>query len=302
MPQATTTKVIVNAASGFGDQEDVGRRLSEVFDENGLPVDISLAHTGAEVDELARNAAKDNWTTIVAGGGDGTINAVASAIVDTDKVLGILPLGTLNHFARDLKLPKDLEGAARVIASGRVVTVDAGEVNGRTFLNNSSLGLYPIIVREREKQERRGSGKWPAFLWASLAAMRRYPFLDIRLSVEGKEFHRRTPFVIVGNNEYAMAAFNVGIREYLDRGQLSVYMTHRTGRWGLVRLALRALFGRLRKDKDFLELSTTEVKIETRHKRLRVAFDGEVDVMEGPLHYRIRPGALRVIVPADEEK
>lgn len=299
MPRATTAKVIVNADSGFGAQEEVSRKLSDVFDASGLAVDISVARTGEEVGELARTAAQDKWSTIVAGGGDGTINTVASAIVDTDKVLGVLPLGTLNHFARDLKLPRDLEGAVRVIVSGHVLTVDVGEVNGRTFLNNSSLGLYPILVRERKKQERLGSGKWPAFVWAAVAAMRRYPFLDIRLSAEGKEFHRRTPFVIVGNNQYAMEAFNVGLRERLNRGQLSVYMTHRTGRWGLVRLALRALFGRLPEDEDFLELSATEVKIETRHKRVRVAFDGEVDVMEGPLHYRIRPGALRVIVPAD---
>ena len=221
------------------------------------------------------------------------------AIVDTDKVLGVLPLGTLNHFARDLKIPADIAEAVRVIASGRVAAVDVGDVNGRPFLNNSSLGLYPIIVREREKHQRLGSGKWPAFVWAAIAAMRRYPFLDIRLSVDGKNFHRRTPFIFIGNNDYLMDAFNVGMRDRLDQGQLSVYMTHRTGRWGLIRLALNALLGRLREDKDFLEMNTTEVKIETRRKRLRVAFDGEVDVIEGPFHYRIRPGVLRVIVPAD---
>src|SRR6185436_13369416 len=254
MPRSTTTKVIVNTASGPGDQEALSQRLSEVFNANGLSVDVSLARSGAQVSELARAAVAGNWSTIVAGGGDGTINTVASAVVDTGRVLGILPLGTLNHFARDLKLPKDLAEAARTIASGRVVTVDVGEVNGRIFLNNSSLGLYPIIVRERQKQERLGSGKWPAFAWAALATMRRYPFIDIRLSVEGKALHRRTPFVIVGNNEYAMDAFRVGIRERLDRGQLSVYTTQRTGRWGLFRLALRALLGRLREDKDFLEI------------------------------------------------
>src|ERR1044071_1561780 len=120
---ATTTKVIINAASGFGAQADVSQKLSDVFADSGLEVDVSLARTGAEVDELASAAAKGKWTTIVAGGGDGTINAVASAIVDTDKVLGVLPLGTLNHFARDLKLPGDLTEAVRVIASGRVAAI-----------------------------------------------------------------------------------------------------------------------------------------------------------------------------------
>jgi diacylglycerol kinase family enzyme len=297
MSQARSTKVIINARSGFSDKEEVRRQLSEVFSASGVTANISLARDGAEVTELARTAARDDWSMIVAGGGDGTINAVASAVTGTGKVLGILPLGTLNHFARDLKIPNDLEAAAQIIIGGRAINVDVGEVNGHIFLNNSSLGLYPIIVHEREKKQRLGSGKWPAFLWAAVAALRRYPFLDIRLSADGKEFRRRTPFVFIGNNEYAMEKLNIGLRDCLDRGQLSLYMTHRTGRWGLVRLALRALLGRLREDKDFLAMCTSEVMIETRRKRLRVAFDGEVDVMEVPLHYRVRPGALRVIVP-----
>ena len=297
MSQARSTKVIINARSGLSDKEEVRRQLSEVFSASGMTADISLARDGAEVTELAHTAARDDWSMIVAGGGDGTINAVASAVTGTGKVLGILPLGTLNHFARDLKIPNDLEAAAQIIIAGRAINVDVGEVNGHIFLNNSSLGLYPIIVHEREKKQRLGSGKWPAFIWAAVAALRRYPFLDIRLSADGKEFRRRTPFVFIGNNEYAMEKLNIGLRDCLDRGQLSLYMTHRTGRWGLVRLALRALLGRLREDKDFLAMCTSEVMIETRRKRLRVAFDGEVDVMEVPLHYRVRPGALRVIVP-----
>jgi YegS/Rv2252/BmrU family lipid kinase len=294
-------RVIINARSGFDEKEGARRRVAEIFNQSRVACDITLAQNGAEVAELAQQAARADWKVIVAGGGDGTINAVASAVVGSDKILGVLPLGTLNHFARDLKIPNDLDLAARAIVSGRTISVDVGEVNGRIFLNNSSLGLYPTIVREREKKQKLGSGKWPAFIWAALAALRRYPFLDIRLSVDGKEFHRRTPFVFIGNNDYAMESFNIGSRDCLDRGQLSVYMTHRTGRWGLLRLALRALLGRLREDRDFLALCTGEVRIETRRRRLRVAFDGEVDVMETPFHYRVRPRALRVIVPNKED-
>src|SRR6185503_8581816 len=301
MSQAST-KVIISLASGSGNQEEMSGKLMETFNAHGLAVDISLAQTGDEVAELARSAARDHWNTIVAGGGDGTVNSVASHLVDTEKVLGILPLGTLNHFARDLKLPGDIAAAVEAIAAGRVRKIDVGEVNGRVFLNNSSLGLYPIIVREREKQQRLGSRKWPAFVWAAFSALRRYPFLNVSLNADGKQFHRRTPFVFIGNNEYAMEALSIGLRDRLDRGHLSVYITHRTGRWGLVRLALRALLGRLKNEKDFLALQASEVTIETRHKRLRVAFDGEVDVMKGPLRYRVRPGALRVIVPENEKE
>jgi len=114
--------------------------------------------------------------------------------------------------------------AAQTIVEGYAINVDVGEVNRRIFLNNSSLGLYPTIVREREKQQRLGAGKWPAFVWAAVAALRRYPFLDVRLSADGKEFSRRTPFVFVGNNEYLMERLTIGMRECLDKGQLSLYM------------------------------------------------------------------------------
>ena len=139
-----------------------------------------------------------------------------------------------------------------------------------------------------------------AFLWAIIQAFRRYPFLDVRLRVNGEFVDRTTPFVFIGNNEYAMDGFNIGLRDRLDKGVLSIYITHRTSRLKLISLALRAVFGRLRDDKDFLALSATEVKILTAHKRLQVAFDGEVDLMKTPLHYRVRPGALRVIVPNSE--
>ncbi len=293
--------IIINATSGADDKERERARLAEIFAARGLDARITLARSGEEIVELARRAAREDCEVIVAGGGDGTINAVASALVGTTKRLGVLPLGTLNHFAKDLKIPLDLEDAASNILDGQVARVDVGEVNGRIFLNNSSLGLYPSIVRQREKQqERLGRGKWPAFIWATLSVLRRYPFMAVRLSTDREELLRRTPFVFVGNNEYEMESFNVGARSCLDAGQLSLYTSHRTGRLGLLRFAVRALFGGLRDERDFDAMCIKEVWIETRRKRLRVATDGEVTVMNTPLHYRVLPGALNVIVPRQE--
>ncbi len=220
----------------------MGRRLKEVFALSGVEADVSIAQDGAAVAELARQAARDDSRIIVAGGGDGTVNAVASSVIGTEKELGVLPLGTLNHFARDLGIPLDFEDAAKNLISGRPVKIDVGEVNGRIFLNNSSLGLYPTIVREREKQQRLGSGKWPAFIWAAVSAFRRYPFLDVRLDAGGQQLARRTPFVFIGNNEYTMERLDIGMRECLDQGQLSLYMTesHRSmgiGSTGSARVA-----------------------------------------------------------------
>jgi diacylglycerol kinase family enzyme len=236
----------------------------------------------------------------VAGGGDGTINTVAAALIDTGKTLGVLPFGTMNHFAKDLGIPLDLEGAIETVVAGHVVSVDIGEVNGRIFLNNSSLGLYPRIIRERERQQRLGWGKWPAYVWAAIGVLRRYPFLEIRLTVDGNAMIGRTPFVFVGNNAYDMERFTIGSRACLDKGELSLYTTSRTGRLGLTRLALGALLGRLRQDRDFLAFATKDAWIGTQHRRIRVALDGEVTIMEPPLHYLVRPGALRVLAPAIE--
>jgi diacylglycerol kinase family enzyme len=300
MPQKNSVKVIINAGSGLSHKEEVRRQLIAIFAAAGMTADISLARTGARMVELAREAVAGDWSMIVAGGGDGTINAVASAVIGSEKILGVLPLGTLNHFAKDLRIPLDLEGAASVLKSGHTRMVDVGEVNGYTFLNNSSLGLYPMIVRAREKGQRQGSGKWTAFFWAVVATLRRYPFLNVSLMAEGKHYQLKTPFVLVGNNQYVMEGFNIGRREFLDRGQLSVYVTNRTGRWGLLRLAVRALLGHLREEKDFLALLTDQLQIKTRHKRLRVALDGEVDTLAAPLLYSVRPRVLRVTVPSDK--
>jgi len=291
-------QVVINIGAGAVDKEEIVNRLVERYLPIGSRWKVSVARNGPELLKLARRAVKDDYQTIVAGGGDGTVSTVAGVLAGTRKTLGVLPLGTLNHFAKDLQLPLDLDGAMETIMAGRTVQVDIGEVNGRTFINNSSLGLYPRIVKEREKQQQLGWGKWPAFVWAAITVLRRYPLLNVRLSLDGKQLARRTPFVFTGNNEYEMEGFNIGRRACLDKGELSLYITHRTGRLGLLRLAVRALLGGLRNERDFTALRTREIWIETRHRRLHVAFDGETTIMVPPLHYRVRPGALRVIVPA----
>ncbi len=294
-------EVILNARSGTDDKKNVQRRLQEVFVASGIDAHLSIARTGNGVAQLAQRAARSDADIIVAGGGDGTINSVASAAIESGKTMGVLPFGTMNHFAKDLHIPLDLEGAIETIVAGRAINVDVGEVNDRIFVNNSSLGLYPSIVRERQKQQRLGWGKWPAYVWAAVAVLRRYPFLDVRLSVDGKEFKSRTPFVFIGNNEYEMESLNIGGRTCLDAGKLSLYMSDRTSRLGLIRLALRALFGGLRQEKDFIALCTKEIWIGTKHKHGRVALDGEVLVMEPPLHYKVRPRALRVLAAVNDQ-
>lgn len=294
--------VIVNSgagarAGGAAPAEDI-RRL---FKELGAAPRIIEPGRGANLAALARDAAASDDEVIVAAGGDGTVSAVAAQLIGTDKKLGVLPIGTLNHFAKDLRIPLDLENAVRTTIEGRAMPVDAAEVNGRVFINNSSLGIYPQIVSKREaQQEELGRGKWPAAAWATIQALHRFPFLDLRITVEGQQLSRRTAFLFVGNNEYEIAGFNLGARACVDAGNLGLYLTHRTGRVGLFRLALHALFGRVDQAADFEAFCVREARIETRKRRLLVACDGEVAWMETPLHYRSRRNALRVLVPGED--
>jgi YegS/Rv2252/BmrU family lipid kinase len=290
--------VIINGGAGAGHDEQAASDLRARFASHGVEADITLARSGEEMIAAARQAIDSGVDIVVAGGGDGTINAVASVLAGSGAALGVLPLGTLNHFAKDLGIPQVLDAAIRNVATGRRVQVDVGAVNDRIFLNNSSLGLYPDIVRHREKQQHRlGRGKWPAAAWATIAALRRYPFLNVKLAVDGAEHARVTPFVFIGNNEYVMEGLSIGARQRLDGGKLSLYVAQRPGRLGLLRFAFRALVGKLAQERDFDVMLSERLDIATRHRHLRVATDGEVTLMKTPLHYRIKPAALTVIVP-----
>ena len=290
-------EVIINSRSGSVSEEETRRRLAEQFIAHGVKATIHFAHSGAELEELSDAAAESESEVIVAAGGDGTISTVAVGAFKSGKTLGVLPLGTLNNFSKDLGIPQDVVAAIKIIADGHTKAIDLAEVNDRTFINNSSIGLYPRIVLRREKQQRLGSGKWRAAFWAALRMFRRSPFLKVRIKLGENEIVRKTPFVFVGNNEYDMDLYAIGRRPALDGGELSVYFLHRDGRWGIVLLLLHTALGRLRQWKDFEEIRTEEVVIHTRRKSLPVAFDGEVRVLQTPLHYRSRPKALTVLVP-----
>ena len=289
--------VIINASAGLGYCGGWSAALAEKFRLHGVEPDILLARSGAEMIARARQAVADKVTVVVAGGGDGTINCVASQLVGSDTHLGVLALGTLNHFAKDLNIPLDLDEAVAHAVTGKPLRVDVGEVNGRIFLNNSSLGIYPDLVRDREQQQKKlGRSKWHAFGRALFVVLRRFPFMRVRLTINGEEHLRRTPFVFIGNNEY-LQGLTIGERERLDSGKLVMYVAQKPTRLALFRYAIHALFNRLSEARDFDVLTAAELEIDTRHRHLRVATDGEVTEMKPPLKYRSRAGALSVIAP-----
>ena len=296
MPSRKVT-VVLNPGSGIGNDDDPARRVVEAFRPLGIEAAVRTV-AGDEISEVTADAVRRGSSAVVAAGGDGTVNAVASALLGGDTPLGVLPLGTLNHFAKDLGIPLDLAKAARTVAEGEVRRVDVGEVNGRYFVNNSSIGLYPRVVRGREHEQRLGRGKFVALMWAVLAVLRRYPTATVRLTGDdGRTIRQRTPLVFIGNNPYEMRGLEIGSRESIETGKLAVYVLHHDGSRSLLRMGLEAVFGRLRQGADFDFLVTDGVRIDVRQDQLDVATDGEVTRLSPPLIYRIHPGRLPVLAP-----
>jgi len=292
-------KIIVNAGSGNQGGEALCERLEELFQAEPGELAIHLVHSGEELEETAKQAAEGDDPVVVAVGGDGTISAVAGFLVGTDKTLGVLPGGTLNHFAKDMRIPLDLQEAAKVIREGNSALVDTGEVNGRVFLNNSSVGIYPLVVRGRDERQRKfNHGKWSAFARAAFETARRFPVLELALAAEGKHLHRRTPFLFVGNNRYELETARIGTRQCIDCGELSFFVAHQKSAFSLFLLALRALFGRLHAGSDFDSFCAAEAVIKVPRHHVTVATDGEIQRMSTPLNYRVVPKSLRVFVPA----
>ena len=296
--EIANTTCILNGASVHA--QAARALITRTSSELGTPARVIVTRTGEELVTLARRAVSEKNSRVAAGGGDGTVNAVASAVVGTDTALGVIPIGTLNHFAKDAGIPLELEDAVRNFFTGRVVKVDVGEVNGRVFVNNSGIGPYTHLVREREAQQRHGHPKWVAFVIALGAVLRRYSRLRVRLHMsEAEALARMTPFVFVGNNKYEVAGLEIGRRISLTSGRLWVCTAPRAARRNLIGMAWRTLTGRASDH----ELNATEVEeflVEPATPRINVSTDGEVSLMAAPLHYRIRPGALSVVVPGPD--
>lgn len=290
---------IVNRGAGsvLGGKVDADE-LGVLFRAAGVEAEV-LFLPGESIVEAAREAVASGADTVVAGGGDGTIRSVASVLVGGSVPLGVLPLGTLNHFARDLHIPVDLAEAVRLILRGTPKALDVGEVNGEIFVNNSMLGLYPPIVRVRDRERRNLSrGKWAATFSAALKVLPRLPLLHVRVKGEDLSIDRATRFVFIGNNEYEMKAFTYGARSRFDSGDLYLYIAKSRSRLGLIGLALLGLVLDVKRTQSFDRWCLPEFTIDVHKRALLVYMDGEVTLLAPPLYYRVRPRSLPVILPA----
>ena len=289
--------VIINRGAGHGYAETQAWIL-DLFQSHGAVVQLLVARDGSEMAALAKEAAQSNDEVVVGAGGDGTIDAIASTLAGTGKILAVLPLGTFNLFAKRLGIPLGLEAAVRTAVNGQITTINAGEVNGRTFLSRSSVGLYPLALRHREQMFRRfGRSRLIALLSGATALLRSGNVMTIRLTTETENRHFRTRFIFACNNPEELDYFHLHGRQCIEAGNLALYVPKPLSKRGILRLGLRLLARKTEENRDFEMVCTRELHLEIEPSRVPVSLDGEVEIMEAPLRYRLLLGALRVRLP-----
>ena len=261
--------------------------------------DLEVVRCGPGVDvvKVVRERMLTGRRLFVAAGGDGTISSVMQPLVNSDATLGVIPLGTYNHFARDLGLPLDWREALNVALTGATRQVDAGRVNERFFVNNISIGLYPELVANREEHGR-DYPRWKARLYAAYATLRKYPYVSLGIETEYLHEIVRTHVFVISNNSYDLSRIGVEAQRLtLEEGRLSVYWLPRQPRIALMRFLAHYLAGRVTHAPGFRSFRTTQLKVQSARHRLHLGVDGEVRIMTPPLVITIVPRALLVKVP-----
>lgn len=291
--------VVINAHAGSLLGGLAVQALEEELAAARIDVEIEPDDGRTLPDRIAAAKARGVDAVVVAGG-DGTIACGAQMLAGTDIAFGILPLGTMNMLARDIGIPTDLTAAIAALADGVERRIDVGEVNGHVFLCNSVLGFASRLGVRRERARGRLG---PAEMWrmavAAWRASRRYPAMILDLEVAGTRRRLRTRSITVVENDYGEGPGLLFNRPRLDGGELVLYVTERMTPWRLVALAFGMLVGRWRNRPGLTRIVATEFVIHSRRRALRVMNDGEGILLAPPLRYRIRPKALKVIVPRE---
>ncbi|MGE4248914.1 MAG: diacylglycerol kinase family protein [Parvibaculaceae bacterium] len=295
--------MVLNRDSGTlrdGDADGMARIIADIVTAHDHAVDVRLAQ-GAEIKE-ALTAARESNDAVLAGGGDGTVSTAATLFTGHKTALGILPLGTMNLFARALGVPLKLEEAVEALVAGEKRHIDVGEVNGEIFVHHVTLGLHPRIVAGREK-EKYGSrlGKKLVALKVWWRLVRRAPRMTLRLMVDADRVKLKTASLIIANNPFIEKLGGLPHSEIPDRGKLAVYAAQTRDWTELLAMSAQASFGKWESNSKLDFLEGREIAIHAKRPRLRASVDGELVYLRTPLRAKIRPSSLWVLCPASAE-
>lgn len=291
--------LIANAKSGKRKKELLDRLRARLSERLGVEVKYAPVKSGHEIRSQAKAARDVGHGTVFAAGGDGTLSGVADILKGSDVTMAALPMGTFNFFARGLEIPEDPDGAVDAICDGVVQPFPVGELNGRLFLNNASLGVYPAILRARESVYKNWGRSRIAAYWTVLKTLAKPGHgMHVRITADGETQDLVTPMIFIGSNPFQLKHFHLDGAELPDAGKLALFYGPDTGRFGMLRTAIWLAFRAARKDREFKIIAGKHIKIELpRRKRATVALDGERLRFDTPIELHLREHLLNVVVP-----
>lgn len=300
--------IVINRASGAQAHDERIETLKRIFTDAGREHEFLIVKDASQISAQAQRAVKlalERHGIVVAAGGDGTLNAVAQETIQHDCPFGVLPQGTFNYFGRVHGISQDTESAARALLRARMEPVQLGFVNGKIFLVNASLGLYPQLLEDREAfKQKLGRSRIVALFSGLMTLLRGHRQLTLEIETASGSRTLRTPTLFIGNNPLQFE--RLGLEDSaaaLERGQLAAVAMNPIGSLAMLGLALRGALGQLGEAEKLMHLTFRRMTVRLRGKRrIKLATDGEIQWMKFPLTFEVAPHALQLLVPLPEDR
>lgn len=297
--------IIYNQKSGFhaAQQDEVYERLMTFWTLHGFEIQVFELNQKVDFDEmmksvLSRHQQADLRGVVVAAGGDGTLNAVAKRLMHTNIPMGVIPLGTFNYVARVLDIPIDVFSAAEVIATGKFREVHVATINDQIYLNNASLGLYPLFIKKRELYNQH-FGRFPLNAYTSGldVLLREHKSLKLSINVDGQKYPVATPLIFFGNNQLQLCDMKLRIAECAANGKLAGVVVAKSDRFSLLKMLLKLIQGKIEQTPDVYTFCAENITVGCKKDKVTVAIDGELMELETPLNFSVQKSSLKVMVP-----
>lgn len=297
---------VINAASGRNDAGGVRAAIEQALSNAGRTYRINLIEDPRRINEVARQAvdeAKTSGAVVVAVGGDGTISAVANAVLGSGCALGILPQGTFNYFGRVHGISQDIEESLQALLNAEPQPVQVGLLNGRLFLVNASVGLYPKLLEDREAFKQQYGRSRLVALWSGLVTLfRQHRKLRITLEQQGRTRKLRTTTLFIGNNALQMEQIGIPLADDIKEGQLAAIAVKPVGAVSMLWLVIRGALGKLGNAENVISFGFKRLVVKPsklyRARRIKAAIDGETIWVNTPLEFSVSPEPLLLMKSA----
>lgn len=292
--------LIRNSKSGLVQREQEIQNGINYLTQKGFEVIVLTIEDVVSIELFRKRIEQYKPTTLVAVGGDGTVNLLSQYLVNTNLRLSVIPAGTFNHFAKHIGIGTDMDEAFKTIINGETIVIDTAQVNGRVFVNFSCVGFYTQLIKKRIEYQKKAWKKWSAFVISLYENTVKYSLLYLQISRNEADVKISTPLVFIGNNIFEFGGADIlSAREDFTSGKLQISIAPQAGRWGIFHLLFKALFGDIKNKIGFTTVALDEIEINSKHINMAVSLDGEIVSLKTPLYYKIQPRSLKVIVPKD---